>query len=216
MSGPAQSAWRSRHGFDLRAYLAGSAVTVALSAGVILVFGSLAAYVAFEGNPIGGGNAGASEVVVESSARAPKLAAAALSGAPRFVAREPAAPTAVAPAPAPQPETAGGSGADAGAPAPQVGVPAQPAPVAPVSDGGAPTAGSPVGGAPASAPSGSSTASGPLGNTVNHVDNATGLGLGETTAPVTGPVDTLLNDVNETVQGLGNTVGGALGGVLNP
>ena len=42
-----------RNHFNLRAYLAGGTATTALIAAAILVFGSLAAYVAFNGLPVG-------------------------------------------------------------------------------------------------------------------------------------------------------------------
>jgi hypothetical protein len=44
-----------RRNFNLRAYVAGTAATAALLGAVVLVFGSLGAYVAFNGLPIGGG-----------------------------------------------------------------------------------------------------------------------------------------------------------------
>src|SRR5215207_4558521 len=44
--------------FNLRAFFAGGAATVALIAAGVIVFGSLAAYVAFNGLPVGGGDGG--------------------------------------------------------------------------------------------------------------------------------------------------------------
>jgi hypothetical protein len=55
MSSIAQTQPRTgRRNFNLRAYLAGTAATAALLGAVVLVFGSLGAYVAFNGLPIGG------------------------------------------------------------------------------------------------------------------------------------------------------------------
>ena len=53
--------------FNLRAYLAGGGATLALIAAAILAFGSLGAYVAFEGLPIGDGDDDVAQVAVESS-----------------------------------------------------------------------------------------------------------------------------------------------------
>ncbi len=53
--------------FNLRAYLAGGGATLALIAAAILAFGSLGAYVAFEGLPIGDGDEDVAQVAVESS-----------------------------------------------------------------------------------------------------------------------------------------------------
>lgn len=55
--------------FGLRAYLAGGGATAALIAAAVLVFGSLGAYVAFEGLPIAGGADAAGEVAVNQSER---------------------------------------------------------------------------------------------------------------------------------------------------
>ena len=86
-----------RRRLDLRAFAAGGTVTAALIAAAVIVFGSLAAYVAFKGAPVGSDAPPADSVTVG----APKAAAATLGRAPRVVAATPAAPTAIAPAPAP-------------------------------------------------------------------------------------------------------------------
>ncbi|MGH2800693.1 MAG: hypothetical protein ACRDLO_02640, partial [Solirubrobacterales bacterium] len=87
MSTAAETEPKGRNHFNLRAYLAGGAATSALIAAAILVFGSLAAYVAFNGLPIVGGDDGAGELVVDTSVdtRAPEAAAAA-AAAPGAVA----------------------------------------------------------------------------------------------------------------------------------
>ena len=86
-----------RRRLDLRAFAAGGTVTAALIAAAVIVFGSLAAYVAFNGAPVRSDAPPTDSVTVG----APKAAAATLGRAPRVVAATPAARTAIAPAPAP-------------------------------------------------------------------------------------------------------------------
>ena len=88
-----------RRKLNLRAFLAGGTATAALIAAAVVVFGSLAAYVAFDGAPVRSDDPPAASVTVG----APQAAAATLGRAPRVVAATPAAPTAIAPAPAPRP-----------------------------------------------------------------------------------------------------------------
>src|SRR3954449_8935062 len=90
----------------LRAYLAGTGATGALIAGAVIVFLSLATYVAFNGIPFGGngGNSSTRYLGVQTSGT-PASAATALG----------AAPGAVAAAPVPgAPIGAGGGGAGGG------------------------------------------------------------------------------------------------------
>ncbi len=100
--------------FNLRAYIAGGAATVALIAAGVIVFGSLAAYVAFNGLPVGGGDHAGSSVAVQANASAgagaPANAAATFAATPAAVAATAAAATAVAPAPG----TIAGDGGGAG------------------------------------------------------------------------------------------------------
>jgi hypothetical protein len=219
MSVLAHSARKSRRGFDVRAFVAGGAATAALIAGVVLVFGSLAAYVAFNGSPLGGAAApGSSQVVVETGARAPALAAAALSDASGAVAREPAATTAVAPAPGATAtdgsgESSSATAANEGGLGGPTGSDALPGPGSTV-----PTTSSPDSEQALSptSPTSPNTASGPVGNAVQGVEDTTGLNLGESTDPVTNPVDQVLGEIGTGVQGLEDTLDDTTGGLLNP
>jgi hypothetical protein len=161
--------------FNLRAFLAGAGATTALIAGAIVVFASLATYVAFNGLPIGSGNENASQLTVGASdVTVSPQAARVLGGAAGAVAATAAAPTATAPAPGAT--TQGGGPADPGGPGttpgdlPPSGTPT--APTGPVSTVPTPTPGAGSGG--------------PVGGAVDSVDNATGLGLGPAADPVTG------------------------------
>jgi hypothetical protein len=95
----------------LRTYIAGTGATGALLGGALIAFLSVAAFVSFNGIPIGGKGSNSDSVVLQSGG-APAAAAAA------------AAPTAGAVAPAPVagavPFTAGGFGGAGGARAPGV------------------------------------------------------------------------------------------------
>jgi hypothetical protein len=73
---------RGSRRFDLRAYFAGGAATTGLVAAAVVVFGSLAAYVAFEGLPVGDESEAAGRVVVGDRAAAPERAAFELVAAP--------------------------------------------------------------------------------------------------------------------------------------
>jgi hypothetical protein len=71
MSSIAQTTPRTgRRNFNLRAYLAGTAATAALIGAIVFAFASLGAYVAFNGLPVGGSDAGTepSSVTVGESA----------------------------------------------------------------------------------------------------------------------------------------------------
>jgi hypothetical protein len=71
MSSIAQTTPRNgRRNFNLRAYLAGTAATAALIGAVVFAFASLGAYVAFNGLPVGGSDAGSEpgSVIVGKSA----------------------------------------------------------------------------------------------------------------------------------------------------
>jgi hypothetical protein len=194
---PAVEAARSGHrNFNLRAYFAGGAVTAALIAAGVVVFGSLAAYVAFNGLPVGGGDTATDSVAVEASAGAPQNAAATLGAAAGAVAATPAATTAIAPAPGVAAANGGATTAP-GTTAPATGTPT----------GTTPTATTPSGTAPATtADTGSeSSSSGPVANTVRGLEGvAAGAGvdvpLSDMTDGITGPVD-------ETVQGTLDQVG---------
>src|SRR3954453_15004487 len=97
----------------LRAYLAGTGATGALVAGILIVFLSLATFVAFKGIPFAGdgGNSGSSFVGVRTGGT-PASAAAALGAAPGAVAATPVHGA---------PIGAGGPGASAGGGGPGAG-----------------------------------------------------------------------------------------------
>lgn len=208
--------------FNLRALFAGGAATLALIGAGIVVFGSLAAYVAFNGLPVGGGDNASGSVAVEASsapaASAPARAAAALAAAPGAVAAVPAAATAIAPAPG----SAAAADATAGtAPAGTVtpGETTTTTPTGTTAPGTTPTSTTPT--APAgSTDSGSS--SGPVGSAVQGLqDTVSGAGvdlpLSETTQGLTDQVD---QTVTGTLDGVGGVIGDPnlgqqVGGTLN-
>ncbi len=125
MSSIAQTQPRTgRRNFNLRAYLAGTAATVALIGAVVIAFGSLGAYVAFNGLPIGGSDADAqtSSIAVDPVA-APQNTArqrGAQNVGAADVRRDPGS------------QSAGGSGANSAA------TEASQAPTAPTTTAGAP------------------------------------------------------------------------------
>src|SRR2546423_8475107 len=74
----------------LRAYLFGAGATTALTAGALVVFLSLAAFVAFKDLPLGGSSDDAGAAYLDSSTgAAPRSAAAALGAGHASVARDP-------------------------------------------------------------------------------------------------------------------------------
>jgi hypothetical protein len=190
---------------NIRSYLAGTGASGALVAATVVALLTVGALFAFEGMP--GDSAPAEEdSVFVGSAGAPGAAATAVAGAPG----------AVAATPAPLPPAAVdallvAAGPDGGLPA---GAPTGPG--APTIDGGT----LPVPAAPTTAPAPTPTSSpGTVGNIVNGVGQATGNpGLGQATQPVTDPVDQTLDQtgvggtVDQTLEGVNNTVGGLLGG----
>ena len=182
----------------LRAYLAGTGATGALIAGAVIVFLSLATYVAFNGMPFGGngGNTGTEFVSAETSGT-PAAAATALAAAPGAVA---AAPVPGAPIGAGGP-SAGGGGAGGGAGGPNGGgflTGGGPGP------GGTPPGGDPGGGGPPSC-STCTPSPGVATNALNQIDNTAGTNLSG------GPTGTVAGTVDKTVTGTGNKVGGAVG-----
>jgi hypothetical protein len=196
--------------FNLRAFLAGAGATTALIAGAIVVFASLATYVAFEGLPIGSGNENASQLTIGASdVTVSPRAARVLGGAAGAVAATAAAPTATAPGAAGTAQ-GGGSGLGGGPGATPVDLPPSTAPT--------PTG--PVTTAPTPTPETGS--SGPISSAVDNIDNATGLGLGPAADPVTGVADDAVNGVGGALESSqlgqgatdavdGVTVGGLLG-----
>ena len=178
-----------RNNVNTRAFIAGGAVTTALLAGAIVLFGALAAYVAFNGVPGDPADSSTDSTVLVGTRGAPEAAAVAVSRGPDSVARTPTAPTAVEPAPAPS--GAAAATADVATAAPQTTID--------TGDGSATGGEVP----------GQGGGGGALGGTVGGVENTAGnLGLdvplGDATNDVIGPLD---NAVNNTL----NNVGGLLG-----
>jgi hypothetical protein len=204
----------TRRAGHLRAYLAGAGATAALTAGALVVFLSLAAFVAFNGFPFGGFGDGDGEAFLGSSpsgAAAPVTAAAALRGAHAAVARDPLHGSR-----APGSGSGGGHGAGGGS---------NPAGAGPSDGGGNPPGGGwtdPGGsGKPSGGPLPSST-SGPVSQAVQGVDNAAGTNLSGPTGGVTGAVDGAATGAVNQVGGavgpphLGDQVGGAVSGATDP
>ena len=191
MSTIADTEPRSATRVNLRSYLAGGTATTALIAGAVIIFVSLAAYVAFNGLPTAGGPDSDDTVLVgPSGSGAPAAAASALAAAPGAVAATPAAPTPVAPPPI----------VTAGVSVPPPGISPL---VAPPPEGPSVT---PPGEGPAPAP-GTSGGDGALGGTVDGLEStADDLGLDlplqETTDPITGPLDETLNETLNEAGGL--------------
>jgi hypothetical protein len=173
---------------NLRTFLAGGTATTALIAGAVIVFASLATYVAF--NELSGGEEADSTATVPAQrlAGAPEAAAAGAGGAPAAVAATPAAPTAIAPAPAPPlaSELLVAEG-------PPAGNPGDPDVIRTVD--------------PRTSQGDAMPQTGALGGAVSGLEGTTGnLGLdaplGDLTRPITGPLDETLNDTLNNVGGL--------------
>jgi hypothetical protein len=197
----------SSNGVNVRAFLAGGGATTALIAAAVVAFLSVAALVAFNGLPIGGGDADAGSVQVgevpTTGPGAPELAADALGGTAGAVAGTPAAATAVDPSLIPGFAGPGGS----------TGAPGLTAPGGSLGGSGTPTAPG-------------TTGSGALGGAVGGLEDTAGdvgleLPLSDVTGDLTGPVDQTGNDTLNDVGGavgnpnLGNDVNGAVNNVTN-
>jgi hypothetical protein len=196
------------NGVNVRAFLAGGGATTALIAAAVVAFLSVAALVAFNGLPIGGGDANAGsvqvgEVPTATGAGAPELAAETLGGAPAAVAASPAAATAVDPTLIP----------GFGAPGGPTGAPGLTGPNGSLPDGSVPTAPGTSG-------------SGALGGAVGGLEDTAGnagldLPLSDLSGGLTGPLDQTVNDTLNNVGGavgnpnLGNQVNGAVNNVTN-
>jgi hypothetical protein len=181
----------------LRAYLAGTGATGALIAAAVVAFLTLAALVAFNGLP-GGEESDEESLFVGPGGGAAQAAATALAAAPGAVA---AVPAPVGPGAAGGPLVAGGGpggGPGGGGPG---GGPGSPTAPTPPGVGGTTTGAAPAGG------------TGPVGGLVDQIDETTGgagldLGLGETTDPITGPIDQTLE---ENLPGADDAVGDITG-----
>jgi len=204
----------SKH-VDVRAFVAGTGVSTALIAAAVLAFVAIAAFVAFEGNPVASGDSPESTLTLPSGA--PQAAAAAAGTTAESVAAEPATPSAgaLAEIAAALPGAgAGGPGASSGPGDTIVDIPG----------GGGGTGPGDGPGSEAPAPPGSQP--GPLQSTVGAVDDTAGgvdldLPLGEVTADVTKPLDDFvggtLNDVGNGIGAgnLGDKTNNVVGGLLD-
>lgn len=196
--------------FNLRAYLAGAGATTALIAGAIVVFASLGAYVAFNGLPVGSGNENASQLTISAGEVTATPAAGLLGRAAGAVAATAAAPTPTAPAPG---SRQAGSGGPAGPGSPGSGTPTGTGPATPAPTPEVPVTAAPTGGA-------STAGGGAIGSAVGNVSGATGVPLDGATNAITGPVDEVLDGVDDTLgtpqvgQAAGDAVGGLTGSLL--
>ena len=192
--------------------MAGTGVTAALVAAAVVAFASIAAYVAFEGMPFGGGDSPASTVSLQSGA--PQAAALAAGATADAVAADPATPTAAALA-----EIIG-----ALPPGATDGFGGGPGPAGPTD-----TPGSGGGTDPGPGPEPPVDTPGPLQGTIGGLDDTAGgmgldLPLSELTDPITKRVDDVVGGtLNNVGNGLGagnlgdkvnGTVGGLTGGIL--
>lgn len=184
----------STNSFSLRAYLAGGGATTALIAGAVVAFLAIAALVAFDGLPFADGDASGEVQIAEVPTGAPETAAVALggAGAAGAVADAPATGSALAPAPGSALET-GGPGSIGGS-------------GSPIGDDDAPPA-DPESEDPTPAPDGGGGSQGPLGGTVDNLEQSAGnlgldLPLNEVTGGLTRPLDRTLNRTLNDVGGL--------------
>ncbi|HYH62757.1 MAG TPA: hypothetical protein VD766_12890 [Solirubrobacterales bacterium] len=190
-----------------RALVAGTGVTAALIAAAVAAFVSIGAFVAFEGMPFSSADTPENSVAVSDAlSGAPNAAALAASPAAAAVAADPATPSAAAAAEIaaalPSVPSADGPSNDA------AGISGVETPGA----GGATDIGGPVV---------TPESPGPLGSTVQGVDDTAGglgldLPLDETTGGITDPVDDVVGGVLDGVGagGLDDKVGDVVGGVL--
>jgi hypothetical protein len=193
----------------VRSYLAGSGATSALLAGALIAFLTVAAFVAFDDLPGGGGDSDADVVRLGSGEQTAAAAASAVGTAPGAVAATPVAPApGVAGAAAVLAAAPGGPDAPAAVTPPgSPGTPVPPRPLPPQEPGtpGAPVQPNIVNGLLTEV---DNTAAGTLGVNPN---------LGGLTEPVTDRVDDTLRDLtgkdlNDTIRGVVGPPGKLLGG----
>jgi hypothetical protein len=181
---------------NARAFAAGTGVTAALVTAAIVVFASIAAYVGFEGMPFSGGDSADSTVSLRTGA--PQAAALAAGSTAAAVADDPARPSAAALAEIAAALPPGATDSVGPGSGPGGGTPDDPA-----TGGGDPGLGAgPVAPTDPGVP-------GPLQNTVGAVDDAAG-GLG-VDLPLNEVTDPVTQEVDDTVGGTLNNVGGNLG-----
>ena len=199
--------------FNLRAYVAGGATATALIAGAVLVFASLATYVAFNGFPVGGGEGNASQLTVAApGSTAPESAAAALGRAPSLVAAGAAASSATATAPGARAGSGNGAGgANGGSDQSPANTTNTTTTTTTSPAGSGATTATPTN--PVSPSSQPSASSGPVGSAVNEASNSTNLPLDDVAG---GPAQQVDDIIGGAPGALGNTQAGEqLGGGVN-
>jgi hypothetical protein len=208
MSTYAHTASRPRFGHlraHLPAYLVGIGATAALTAGALVVFLSLATFVAFNGLPFGGSSDDVGSAYLDPSPSvAPASAATALGAAPGAVANAAAGSSGAGRAgSATAAESGSGGSGSGGAPS---GDPAGKAPTEPE-----PAASTSPGQVAVPLPS----TSGPVTNVVQSVDNAAGTNLSGAGGGAAGAVEGAANQAARSAgrTGLGGRAGGAVSGV---
>ena len=196
----------------LRAYLVGVGATSALTAGALVVFLSLATFIAFNDFPFGASSDDAGSAYLDSSTSAVPTAATALGAARGAVAKN-AVPGSHEAGPAAR-SAAAAAGSGAGDPSgkvPSAGGPSEPGVSTPPADISPPAVAIP------SLPS----TSGVTTDAVQGVDDAAGTNLSGSTGGVTGAADggvsSALDRVGRTAgrAGLGAQAGGAVSGVTD-
>jgi hypothetical protein len=214
----------------LSAYLLGGGATTALSAGALVVFLSLATFVAFQGLPLGGSSddAGAAYLGANATA-APTAAAAALGGAHAAVAKNPVPGSRAGGFGGGVSGRSGGGSSGNGASGRSGGGNPSGGSSGSGSSGGLTGSGggsTTLGGTGVSSPDvpsvpTSPSGSGPTSGAVQGVDNAAGTNLSGPTSGVTGAVDGTATGAVNQVGGaagdpdLGDQVGGAVSGATN-
>ena len=195
----------------LRAYLVGVGVTASLTAGALVVFLSLATFLAFNALPFGGSSDDAGAAYLDSStSAAPTAAGAALGAARGAVAKDPAPGYHRASAAAASGGTGSGGG-DASGKVPFASDPSEPGVSISAGDITPPAVVIPL------LPS----TSGPVTDVVQGVDNAAGTDLSGSTGGVTGAADGGVSGaVNRAGRatgraGLGRQAGGAVSGATD-
>jgi hypothetical protein len=199
----------------LRAYLVGIGATTALSAGALVVFLSLATFVAFKGLPLGGSSDDAGAAYLGSNAPAAATAAAALGAARAAVAKDPVPGTRGGGSGSGPGGSGGGHNSGGGSNSAVGGV---------SGGGGNPPGGGPTdpgggGGDPGGVPIPLPASSGPVTSAVQSVDHAAGTNLSGPTSGATGAADGAATGALNQAGGavghprLGGQVGGAVNGV---
>lgn len=206
MSTYAHTASRPRFGHlraHLPAYLVGIGATAALTAGALVVFLSLATFVAFNGLPFGGSSDDVGSAYLDPSPSvAPASAATALGAAPGAVANAAAGSSGAGRAgSATAAESGSGGSGSGGAPS------GDPAGKAPTESGASTSPGQVAVPLPST--------SGPVTDVVQSVDNAAGTNLSGSVGGAAAAVDGVANQAARSAgrAGLGGRAGGAVNGV---